>query len=540
MRHPAWPAALPLAFLLLFFLVPVTATLAHALAPGTLAWVLGPYVTGTLRLAATQAALSTLLAFAVGAPLAWLHHRRRIPFGRVQLALHAVPFTMPVFVVVFGLQATLGREGLGLLPAIGPMGAVVVAHAYYNYGLVARLLHAALEARPRRLEEAARSLGASPAAAFARASLPLLAPAAGGAALLVFLFSLGAFGTVLLMGDGRVRTLETVAYDYLGPFGDPARAAAMGALQLALNGLLLAGYLALRRRHLRLVPGPQPSRPGRLAALATWLAAGLALAPIGAVLVGGFRLRGSWSLEPWRSLLAGPEGFELGPVLARTLGYAAAATMLALAMTLALAYAARGRPRWGRVAEGLAGLPLAQSSLLAGVGLTIAYGAGSLDLRDTPWLLVAAHTVVAFPFVARVLLPALDALDERLDEAAALLGAPSRNVLARVHAPLLRRVLLVCAATAAALSLGDFGATTVLATSETRPLVGWIGVLDGPFDPLLRARAEALAGLLAVLALAATLGVEAVAGGAKGLRPPDGERGASGGVDGRDRRRRAA
>ncbi|HEV8361513.1 MAG TPA: ABC transporter permease subunit, partial [Candidatus Thermoplasmatota archaeon] len=485
--------ALPLLVLGAFFAWPLARTLSAAFAGGgAWDWLLGsPFVRARVGVAVLQALLSVALTLALAAPLAWLHHRRALPWGRWQLALHAAPFAMPVFVVVFGLQALLGPRGvladvvgIDLLGGLGALGAVVVAHAYYNYGFAARLLHATLERRPHRLEEAAQALGASPRAAFLRVTLPLLAPTLVAIALLVFLFSFTSFGVVLFLGEGQVSTLETLLYENMGgAFPAWDRAAALGSLQLAINLALLACYMGLRRREARLpreparAPLPARARDRALAALL----AGLAVLPLLLVLAGGFRVRGAWTLEAWRALLdpahaAHLGGFDLGRAVGFSLLYASLSTLAAVTLTLLLAYGLRslgGRAR--RVVEAAAALPLGTSSLLLGLGFALAFGAGAwLDLRGQPALVVAAHTIVAFPFVARVLLPALDQHDRRLDEAAALLGAPPSHVVARVHWPLLRAPLLAAAGFAAAISLGDFGASLVLMRPDAMSLSIWI------------------------------------------------------------------
>lgn len=530
MRARAWPLLLPpLALLALFFAFPVARTLGEALA-GDEAWawaLLHPYVQARLATAFAQALLSVALTLALAMPLAWFHHERALPWGRAQLALHAAPFVMPVFVMVFGVQAILGRggwvhdlAGVDALGALGPLGAVVVTNAYYNYGFGARLLHASLERRPHRLEDAALVLGADRRQALLRVTLPLLAPSIAAVALLTFLFSFTSFGVVLFLGEGRVATLETLLYENLGgAFPRLDRAAALGALQLAINLLILGAYLHLRRREARLPRdpprAPRPARPWHAAA--SWALVLAGLAPLLAVLAGGFRLRGAWSLEPWRALLdpshpAHLGGFDLGRALLLSLGYAAATLVAALALTLLLAYGLRrtGGP-WRRAAELAAALPLGTSSLLLGFGYLLAFGAGAwLDLRGSVLLVVLAHTLIAFPFTARILLPALDQHDARLDEAASLLGARPRDVALRVHLPLLRAPLLVAAGMAAAVSLGDFGASLVLMRPDTMGLSVWIARHGGlgAFDPLSRAQSVALTGLLLVLAAGAYLVVE--------------------------------
>ncbi|HUR63193.1 MAG TPA: ABC transporter permease subunit [Candidatus Thermoplasmatota archaeon] len=493
--------AAPLLFLAAAFAWPLARVLA-AQSGDAWAWALGsPYVRGRLGVAVAQALLSTALALAAALPLAWLHHGRALPAR--WLHLHAAPFVLPVFVVVFGLQATLG----GVLAAIGPLGAVALANAYYNYGLAARLVHAALERRPALLEEAARTLGATPTAAFWRVTAPLLLPAVAAAALLAFLFSFASFGVVLYLGQGTVATLDTLLYEALGgAFPRPDRAAALAILQLAINGLLLAGFLRLQRRSWQGTP-PQPRKAGAWRWGAPLLAA-LALAPLAAVLVSAFQVDGRWSLAPWRALLdpshpAHLAGFNLGHALLNSLLYALGACTIGLVLVLCLWRGSRSRA-W---AEALGSLPLGTSSLVLGFGLAVAYGPGLLDLRGTRLLVLLAHTLVALPFLARALLPALDGLDARLAESAALLGASPLRTLLRVQLPLVRPALTVALGTAAALSLGDFGASLLLMSPDTMGLTVWIARHGGPasFDPLHRAESVALAAVLLVLTALAYL-----------------------------------
>lgn len=506
----AWLLAAPLAFLALFYAWPLLTALAASTWDGA-RWLGTPYVTGRLRLAFLQAALSVLLTLAIALPLAWLHHVRDIKWSSTQLALHAMPFVLPVFVVVYGLQLTVGTS-------LSPLAAVVVAHAFYNYGFAARVIHTTLDRRPRRLEDAARTTGATRAGAFWRVSFPLLLPSLAAVALLVFLFSFASFGTVLFLGGGRVSTPETLMYAQLGgAFPRVERAAALGALQLLFSLAVLLAYVWLTRREKGLEQQPIPARTPARAWHQVAAAAALvfAMAPLAVVLAGGFRVQGAWSMEPWRALLdsahpAHLAGFHLARAFGLSLGYAAASMLLAMSLTVCLAYARPGLPSRARAAlDALTALPLGTSSLLLGFGYLLAFGAGAFfDLRGTAVVIVIVHSLVAFPFAARIVLPAFDARDTRLDDAAQLLGAKPRDVAWRVHAPLLAGPLAAAAGLAAATSLGDFGASVLLMRSDNMALSVWISRHDVPFDPLLKAQAIALAGLLAVLSAALYLAAQ--------------------------------
>jgi thiamine transport system permease protein len=81
-------------------------------------------------------------------------------------------------------------------------------------------------------------------------------------------------------------------------------------------------------------------------------------------------------------------------------------------------------------------------------------------------LVPLAHTLVAFPFVVRSLTPALSSIRPRMHHAAAVLGATPASVVRHIDLPLVARALLVAAAFAFTISLGEFGATALIAHPE--------------------------------------------------------------------------
>ncbi|MGB1585600.1 MAG: ABC transporter permease [Thermoplasmatota archaeon] len=507
----------PAAFLLLFLAYPLALVLGAADADGW-RWLADDYARERLLGAAWQATLSVLLTLAIAVPLAWFHHTRNVPWRRGHLALHAMPFVLPVFVVINAMRELFGPRGwmsdlagTHLMAAWGPLATVVIAHAYYNYGFAARVLHTNLERRPHQLEQSAMLLGASPAMAFLRVAMPLLAPGIASVALLVWLFSFTSFGVVLFLGDG-LATPETLIYQNLaGIRPRPERAAAVGIVQLLLNALLLWAYFGLAKRHER-TESPRPARRG--SAIIAWGTTLLGLLPVAAVLVGSFRVRGAWTLRGWQALLdpshpSHLSGFDLPRAMGLSLGYAALSATLALFLAWSLAMALKGAGRWRRLAEPLAVLPLGISSVLLGLGYMLAFGAGSwLDLRGQALAIVLVHTLVAFPFVARILVPALDQHDRRLDDTARLLGATPWHVQWRVRWPLLRPAIATSAAFAAALSLGDFGASLLLMRRDNMGISVWISEHDLPFDLLMHAQSLALTTILMGMVIMAFLVAE--------------------------------
>jgi thiamine transport system permease protein len=119
-----------------------------------------------------------------------------------------------------------------------------------------------------------------------------------------------------------------------------------------------------------------------------------------------------------------------------------------------------------RILDPLLMLPLGTSAVTLGLGFIVALRQPPLDLRSSPMLVPMAHTLVAFPFVIRSLTPALRSIQPRLRQAAAVLGATQRQILRYIDFPLVGRAVLVAATFAFTISLGEFGATALIARPE--------------------------------------------------------------------------
>ncbi len=103
-------------------------------------------------------------------------------------------------------------------------------------------------------------------------------------------------------------------------------------------------------------------------------------------------------------------------------------------------------------------LPLGVSAVTLGFGYVITFH----WLRTSPLLVLIAHTLVAFPFVVRSVLPVWLGIRQRLRDAAATLGASPAQVWREVDLPIVGRALLVGALFAFTVSMGEFGATSFI------------------------------------------------------------------------------
>jgi thiamine transport system permease protein len=511
----ALPLALPLLFLAVFLCYPLATIGALSAAPSAVsggelvATLLRPAIYAeTVVLSAVQAGASTLLTLALGLPAAYAFARYRFRGDRLLRALAGVPFVMPAVVVAAAFAALLGPRGLantalqGLLgldqppiQLLGTLPMILIAHAFYNVSVVIRIVGGFWSAIDPRLESAAATLGASRWQTLWRVTLPLALPAIGSAAALVFLFTFGSFGVVLLLGNARWATLEVEIYRQTAQLLRLDVAAALALIQMLATvalGLVnkrlqarTAAPLAMRpASDTRAAPrGPGPRALAGFAAAVSLLLCGL---PLAALVAGSLPLDGG--LDPanlFRYFIAlerNPRGaaFFVPPLEAirNSVAAATATAGLALALGLPLAVAMTSvRRRRSAVApavlDTLLLLPLGTSAVTLGLGYIVAFNRPPLQMVGSPWLIPLAHTLIALPFVVRTLTPALRALDPRLRQAAAVLGSPPWRARLEIDLPLLAQPLIAALAFAFATSLGEFGASLLISRPEfpTVPVV---------------------------------------------------------------------
>jgi thiamine transport system permease protein len=135
------------------------------------------------------------------------------------------------------------------------------------------------------------------------------------------------------------------------------------------------------------------------------------------------------------------------------------------------AAAALARPgRLERILDPFLILPLGASSVTLGLGLIITFNkplfGSQFMLLSSPWLVPIAHTIIALPFVIRTLQPALASIPNRLRQAAIVLGAPPPRVWYTVDWPIVSRATLSAAVFAFTVSLGEFGASSLVVRPE--------------------------------------------------------------------------
>lgn len=203
-----------------------------------------------------MAAVVTAICLVVGYPLAAFMARRTNVFFLVLLIL---PLLISIVVRTYGWIVILGPRGLINSSLIG-LGVIdtPIRLMFNNFGVVLGLVHVFLPFAvisilsvyvkiDRSLSEAAAALGASPTRVFARVTLPLTMPGVLSAATIVYLLTLGAIVTPLLLGGPRQMMLGSMIYDQMLVLYNFPRAAA-SAIMLTLSAVVAVIPLQLLDR----------------------------------------------------------------------------------------------------------------------------------------------------------------------------------------------------------------------------------------------------------------------------------------------------
>ena len=417
----------------------------------------------------TQAALTCALALLLGLPVAWVLARYQFVGRTLVLRLLLLPFVVPTLVAGMGVLALWGPRGVVSEILSRWLGfnvgqslqdtpwLLLYGNLFFNLCLVVRAGVDALAQVSASRVAAARTLGATPWRAFWRVEWPAVLPWLASALCLVFLYCFAGFGLALLLGGQRFATVEVEIYTLVAHELKLAEAGVLALGMLVLTGSVALAYGLIEKRLSTPLPadtialrhpGGAMQWAGVYGALGVLFV--VCAAPLLAIV--------------WRALAAGTAAWavlldqEMWQALWNTLRFSTFALLLATGLGLAHALAARNSMGLRTAAY----LPIVVSPVTVAFGLLLLYPSWTASLP----LLVAAYSLLAYPFVAKSLAAALDSQPAHLLQAARTLGATPARVFWRVTLPLIAPALRRGMAFAAATVLGEFAVTLFLSRPE--------------------------------------------------------------------------
>lgn len=220
------------------------------------------YEWAALVLSLKVAGYATLWLLPIGIVLAWVLARTSfVGKGLIDSLVH-LPLVLPPVVIGYLLLISMGRQGFigqwlyqvfGLSFSFSWRGAVL-ACMVIALPLMVRSIRLSLESVDQKLEQAARTLGASPLRIFFTITLPLTLPGILTGVMLAFARSLGEFGaTISFVSNipGETQTIPLAMFTFLETPGSEMEAARLCVISIviALGSLFTSEWLSRCMKH---------------------------------------------------------------------------------------------------------------------------------------------------------------------------------------------------------------------------------------------------------------------------------------------------
>lgn len=264
MRGPAVFTALGRLFgatLVGLLVLPIIALFLSTSLDDVLAGTSHPLFIPALGLSLRTTLLSLLFTVLLGTPLAWWLAASKSRLAEGIAVVIELPIILPPAVVGIALLQTFGRlgvlgsslEALGLQVVFSEtaviLAQIVVASPFFVQAATNAFRKVDLD-----MLIVARTLGASPAAAFFRVALPIALPGLITGASLAWARALGEFGATLLFAGNLTGTTQTLPLAIFSAMESDVRLAVVFAVVLAAIGVVLLGAL-------RFIPALRNTKP---------------------------------------------------------------------------------------------------------------------------------------------------------------------------------------------------------------------------------------------------------------------------------------
>ncbi len=491
-----WLSALALAVLAVFLLYPLARVLTGSFGSGgTNGWVLlagDPKYFAAIVNTIVLGIAVTLTTTLIGVPLAYFTARFEFPGKAIVAVLPLITLVIPeviaaqTWLMMLGnngfITRWLGGHGIDMPSFYGWPGLIIVmTFTYYTYIYIGTL--AAIRGFDVQLEEAAQSLGTSPARSRLKVMLPVVLPSVLASALLVFTLVVGNFATATILG-GRVPLLSVLTYQAAVAEGgsDPVMQSTLATVSIALVMIVLfvQRWIVARGRHeVTQGRGARAERLRGLAGLVTGVAAALlvivSLLPLGSIVIGAFTVSrgpvmrwGEWTtMHIERLVRIAPD-----PVI-NTLLYSAAATAIGIAFSAIVSYLiVKKRNVLTPALDYLTALPLALSGTIIGIGLVMSFNTGFLPLTGTASIIVLAYIVRRLPFGIRNSSSTLYNIPNSIEEASISLGVPPVATFFKVVLPLMLPAVAAAAVLTWTTTVAELSASIIVYSGgrETMPI----------------------------------------------------------------------
>lgn len=459
-----------------------------------------PYYRRALIHSLVTSFFSMMGALVLGLTLAFLTTRFVIRGRSVIAALTILVLVSPAFisayawVIMFGangfVRNALASLGIGL-PTIYGRDGIILVFTFKYFPYVYLLTASAFSSVSRSVEEAAESLGMSPARRVFQVTLPLIAPAVSASALLTFVLSIADYGAPAVIGRDY-HVLSTEAYQqFTSELGGNLGTASTISMVLMVISLILVALqrrLAGRGRF----GGSMLARP-TVKTLSGWRSAiahgicygivGIAMLPALVILVYSFRRTSGPVLQPGFGLQSYTRVlYDVPQAVMNSLTFSLSAVVLIVVLGTLVAYVLVRRPNplaaW---LDNVLMLPYIVPGVVMGIGFLSAFNRRPLLLTGSGLIIVLVIFIRRLPYSVRSGATMLSQLSRSTEDAAVSLGCRPASAFWRVTLPLMLPGVFAGALMSFVTAIDELSSSLVLyvGPTMTMPVRIYLSVLDG-------------------------------------------------------------
>jgi len=491
-----WMTLLALVLLCLFVLYPLVNILtASFMGQGPNGWsrlLENPIYLRAIGNTLVLATSVTVIATLIGVPLAYVTARHSFPGKSLIALLPLITLVIPEVIAAQTWLMMLGNNGL-ITRALRDMGirlpsfygwfGLITSMSFIYYTYVYIGVVAAIGKFDAQLEEAAQSLGSSPAVSRMRVMVPVILPAILASALLVFTMTVGNFAISMILSH-RLPLLSVVTYQAAVAEGasDITMQSTLASVSvLIVMAVLFVNRWIVARGRYEIVQGrgarPRPLRGAKGAVVAT--AAGLvvliSLLPLISIVIGAFTQSrgpvmqwGTWTLANLeRVFVTAPQP------LVNSLTYAGVATAISIGFSAIVSYLVVKKPNTlTPFVDYISAIPLALSGTVLGVALLATFHGGWLPLSGTATIIVLAYVIRRMPFGMRNGQATLHNIPNSLEEASISLGVPPVRTFFKVVLPVMLPAIIAAAVLTWTTTVAELSASILVYSGgrETLPI----------------------------------------------------------------------
>lgn len=412
----------------------------------------------------------TTFSVVIAVPLAWLTVRTDLPLRRFWGILTALPLVIPSYVGGFLIVSALGPKGLlqnfleatfGVerLPDIYGLPGATITLVLLSYPYVLLTTRGVLNSLDPAVEEAARTLGASPWRTMFRITLPRLRPSIAAGSLLVALYTLSDFGAVSLL---RYETFTWTIYQQYQSAFERSIPAVLSLLLVGLAIVIVTIDSLSRGRMAYYQIGRGASRTQRIIKLGTWKWVAVAFC-IGVTLVAVVLPVSVLSYWFIRGVLVGEASGAILEASLNSISVSGLAAVTAAACSVPVAVVVVRYPGlFAWAVERLSFAGYAVPGIVVALSLVF-FGANfARPIYQTVWLLLLAYVVLFFPAALGATRSALLQINPSIEEAARSLGGTAFRTSMTITVPLMRSGVLAGAALVFLVTMKELPATLIL------------------------------------------------------------------------------